>query len=312
MMDAKKYPFPPPCAYPLAPRPRPARVLHSWAEQAHPLDDPEAQAQHLDVLPQAMIGPPYSCLVVERPDSQNAFSYGFGPNGAGGIVVYTGFLDQVLNHPRTPQNVEPTPLPSWWSMIFGSLISSPRRQQAFTPSEEQTAELAVLLAHELAHLLLSHHLETLSSGTILYPSVMSIFTDVARTILFPITMLLGPFVNDALGQMGRKHSARFERLGEMCSARKLEIEAGAFYVILSHVPKYLTIKMQTSFQPVFSHSQESTRAKRSGSGSIASKLIRSASLVQMDKPSNVRYQARLKKAHRGRWGMKFTLSMRSE
>ena len=51
------------------------------------------------------------------------------------------------------------------------------------------AELATLLAHELAHLVLSHHIETLSSGSIVWPSVLSIVTDAVRAFLFPVTML---------------------------------------------------------------------------------------------------------------------------
>ena len=66
---------------------------------------------------------------------------------------------------------------------------APPRPPRPAPTEEQTAELATLLAHELAHLVLSHHIETLSSGSIVWPSVLSIVTDAIRAFLFPVTML---------------------------------------------------------------------------------------------------------------------------
>lgn len=245
----EEYPFPPPSAYPLTHRPRPAQIVHSWMcekrqdrlEREQKEKDDAIRKKQEELHPESafirnrgtdrdssihLIGPPYSCLVVDNPDSQNAFSYGFGPGGAGGVVVYTGFLDEVLRNtpPYSPPSVAP-PSNSIFSKLFGSLLAAPRRTTYYQPTEQQTSELAVLLAHELAHLLLAHHLETLSSTSIFIPSVVSIFTDVARTILFPITMFFGPFVNDALAQMGKNHSGEIGSLGEMCAGRKLEIEA---------------------------------------------------------------------------------------
>jgi Peptidase family M48 len=177
-----------------------------------------------------LIGPPYSCLLVDDLECQNAFSYGFGPGGAGGIVVYTGFLDEVLNnspsHPPQAGLSNTQPSDSLFSWLFGVLLSVPRSSYYYQPTEQQTSELAVLLAHELAHLLLAHHLETLSSTSILIPSVTSIFTDVSRAILFPFTMLFGPFVNDALFQFGKSHSGEVNKMSLMTAGRKLEIEAG--------------------------------------------------------------------------------------
>jgi Peptidase family M48 len=236
-----EYPFPPPSAYPLVARPRPAQIVHMWtcSKKKEHMEDQEKQNDHkqerinVDNGSESslnLIGPPYSCLVVDDPSCQNAFSYGFGPGGAGGIVVYTGFLDEVLQntspHPPSQGILNDPPSNSLFSLLFGSLLAAPRRNNHFQPTEEQTAELAVLLAHELAHLLLAHHLETLSSTSILFPSVISILTDVARVIIFPFTMLFGPFVNDALAQMGTAHSGEVGKLSEMCAGRKLEIEAG--------------------------------------------------------------------------------------
>ena len=170
-------PLPPPADYPLRPRPRGAEVLRNFAELTCARTRPPAA--------HAIAGPPYSLLVVDRPDASNAFSYGFGPDGGAGIVVFSGFIDEVLSrHPAPP--LPPPPPPSLLSQIFG--LSQPRPLPPM-PTEQQTAELATLLAHELAHLVLSHHIETLSSGSIVWPSVLSIVTDALRAFLFPVTML---------------------------------------------------------------------------------------------------------------------------
>ena len=169
-------PLPPPAEYPLRPRPRGSETLRRWAELS--------AARVAPPSPHAIAGPPYSLLLVDRPDASNAFSYGFGPDGGGGIVVFSGFLDEVLaRHPAPP----PGPVPrSFLSQLLGL---GPRAPPHPAPTEAQTAELATLLAHELAHLVLSHHIETLSSGSIVWPSVLSIVTDAIRAFLFPVTML---------------------------------------------------------------------------------------------------------------------------
>lgn len=169
-------PLPPPADYPLRPRPRGSEVLHRWAELSCARSSPPA--------PHAIAGPPYSLLLVDRPDASNAFSYGFGPDGGGGIVVFSGFLNEVLSKYTAPQL--PPREQSFLSRLFGLGPPPPPHP---VPTDEQTAELATLLAHELAHLVLSHHIETLSSGSIVWPSVMSIVTDALRAVLFPVTML---------------------------------------------------------------------------------------------------------------------------
>lgn len=169
-------PLPPPAEYPLRPRPRGSEYLRRLAEMTC--------ARTVAPLPHVIAGPPYSLLVIDKPDASNAFSYGFGPDGGGGIVVFSGFLDEVLSRNQAPApQSEPQ---SWLSQLFGL---GPRAPAHPVPTEEQTAELATLLAHELAHLVLSHHIETLSSGSIVWPSVLSIVTDAVRAFLFPVTML---------------------------------------------------------------------------------------------------------------------------
>jgi Zn-dependent protease with chaperone function len=181
-------------------------------------------------------GPPYSLLIVDRPDASNAFSYGFGPDGACGVVIYSGFLDDILAKAQVQSasydasSIRSLPEEtSWWFYLFGSLLASspavPSVSSHPIPTEEQTAELAILLAHEVSHLVLSHHLETLSSGTIVVPAIVSMIADVARTLLFPITMLFGPFVNDAVAQLGKVGSGELNKLGDYCTSMSQEFEA---------------------------------------------------------------------------------------
>ncbi|KAJ3999461.1 hypothetical protein F5050DRAFT_1797838 [Lentinula boryana] len=206
-------PMPPPAEYPLTPRPRASEYLRYVCEK---MCDREAPP-----VPHSIPGPPYNLLLVERPDALNAFSYGFGPDG-GGIVVYSGFINDILARIPTDKSVtSPSQTQSWWSLLLGG--PSPPRQ--FVPSEKQTSELAILLAHELAHLILSHHLETLSSATVIVPGILSIFSDVVRVLLFPVTMFFGPFVNDAVAQLGRIGSGELTKVGEYCTSLKQEHEA---------------------------------------------------------------------------------------
>ncbi|KAI8980094.1 peptidase family M48-domain-containing protein [Trametes punicea] len=205
-------PLPPPADYPLRPRPRASEFLRRFAEMTCARTCPPA--------PHAIAGPPYSLLVIDKPNASNAFSYGFGPDGGGGIVVFSGFLDEVLSKNQGPMS-EPEPQ-SWLGRLFGL---GPRTPPHPVPTEEQTAELATLLAHELAHLVLSHHIETLSSGSIVWPSVLSIVTDAIRAFLFPVTMLFGPFINDALAGMGKVGAGEFSQLSEFCTSQKQEVEA---------------------------------------------------------------------------------------
>lgn len=186
--------LPPPPDYPLLPRPRVSQALHSL-----PLNEdhtPPGHDHHMThhQAPHTLLGPPYSLLIVENPD-RNAFSYGFGAGGSGGVVLYTGFLDEVLSLGAPPLS-PPTPQSSSFfslSFLFGSRPSPPPNPNSRTsfsdqyriPTDEQTAALATLLAHELSHLALSHHLETLSSGKIVTPIVSSILVDFARVLLFP-------------------------------------------------------------------------------------------------------------------------------
>ena len=210
-------PLPPPAEYPLRPRPRAAEYVRqlmnsNWSAPSH-----------------VIAGPPYSLIVIDDPNSRNAFSYGFGPDGAGGIVVFSGFLDDILSkNQASSASGSGTPNPpdtSTLHRLFGGLFASPPPPAQYQPTPEQTTDLAILLAHELSHLFLSHHLETLSSMTIFVPGVISLLSDFIRALVFPVTMLLGPFVNDAVADLGKAGSLELSRLGDYCTSMKQEIEA---------------------------------------------------------------------------------------
>ena len=167
--------WPPPARYPLRPRPRASARLHA----ALPGGERESGSEHLEV------GPPYNVMILDAPD-KNAFSYGFGGKGAGGIVIFTGLLDEILSKGGAPPPPPPPPPPRG---IFGGLFSStprpaPTRQW---PTEEQTLHLATVIAHEMGHLLLSHHLETLSHQQVLWPSVVGLSVDMLRAFIWPFT-----------------------------------------------------------------------------------------------------------------------------
>lgn len=212
-------PMPPPAEFPLLPRPRVSEYLKSLCQR---LTEEKLEHPGSHGIP----GPPYSLLVVDNTEVKNAFSYGFGPDGGGGIVVYSGFLEDIFK--KSPA-MYPSPEQrgtSWWSQLLGGgLFSSQALRPHPTPTPEQTAELAVLLAHELSHLVLAHHLETYSSGTVIVPGILSIVSDIARVAVFPITMLFGPFVNDAVAQLGKVGSGELSKLGQYCMSMKQEIEA---------------------------------------------------------------------------------------
>lgn len=225
--DGADIPRPPPAAIPLFHRRRTTTRFLRFADAAR-----EEGWFSRDPL----AGPPYSLLVADRADAANAFSYGFGGDGGGGIVVFSGLLDEVLaKHSLVVEHPPPAPQ-SWWMNMFGGIIRPvPQPQARAAPTEEQTSELAILLAHELSHLLLAHHLETLSNGSLVGPGVMSIMTDVVRTLLFPITMLFGPFINDALGEAGKAFSQEFARRSDYCTSQEQEIEADVVSVrLLAH------------------------------------------------------------------------------
>ncbi|KAI5996739.1 hypothetical protein EDD15DRAFT_2387139 [Pisolithus albus] len=219
-------PLPPPADYPLRPRPRASDKVKKIGETL--CGRRSSSCVHV------VAGPPYSLLVVDKPDAANAFSYGFGPDGASGIVVYSGFLDDILAKSSDDNTTSPQQKPeesSWWAQGFRSFFSPSASNSTVkpypTPTKDQTTYLAILLAHEVAHLLLSHQLKSLSSSAVVVPVVISMFADIAHTFLgtLPTTALPGPIVSDAIARLEKAGSDELSKLGEYRTTVSQEIEA---------------------------------------------------------------------------------------
>nr|XP_019046510.1 hypothetical protein I302_05260 [Kwoniella bestiolae CBS 10118]OCF25440.1 hypothetical protein I302_05260 [Kwoniella bestiolae CBS 10118] len=202
--------IPPAPYHPIKPRPRVSSRLHSVL----PGEKSNSGQEHLE------IGPPYNLMLMEK-NEENAFSYGFGGKRAGGIVVFTGLLDMILRPRATSQiqnETEPQQLPSqgFFASLFSSPSSASSKRTPPQPTEEQTLQLACVLAHEMGHLLLSHHLETLSQQQVLWPSVLGLSMDLVRAFIWPFTWFLGPTVNDALANVGRTSTEELaDKYGEI-------------------------------------------------------------------------------------------------
>ena len=184
LADCRNQPMPngpplipvPPAQYPLMPRPRVSSMLHSVL----PGSMSQSGKTHLQV------GPPYSLMIMDK-DERNAFSYGFGGKGAGGIVVFTGLLDSILGQNGPEVVPSPNESTSFLTSISDIFSTSPPRSKNYEPTEIQTLHLASVLAHEMSHLLLSHHLETLSQQQVLWPSVLGLSLDLLRAFIWPLT-----------------------------------------------------------------------------------------------------------------------------
>ncbi|KIK16734.1 hypothetical protein PISMIDRAFT_112835, partial [Pisolithus microcarpus 441] len=223
---ADQPPFPPPADYPLRPRPRASDRMRKIGETLR--GRKSSSSAHV------IAGPPYSLLIVDKPDAANAFSYGFGPDGASGIVIYSGFLDDILAKSSDDNTISPQQKPeesSWWAQGFRSFFSPSASDSTAnphpTPTKDQTACLAILLAHEVAHLLLSHQLEALSSSAVVVPVIISMFADIAHTFLgmLPTTALPGPIVSNAIARLEKAGSDELSKLGEYRTTVSQEIEA---------------------------------------------------------------------------------------
>jgi hypothetical protein len=92
---------------------------------------------------------------------------------------------------------------------------------------------------------LSHHLETLSATSVLIPALVNLAGDVLRVVLFPLTMLFGPFVNDFVASATRPdpNGVASKVIGEGCSHIKLELEADEVAL------RFVSLSMPTSPSP---------------------------------------------------------------
>lgn len=204
-----------------------------------------------------------SVLVIERPES-NAFSFGFygcvDEPQPGVIIVFTGAIDEIMKAGGAKEHMGPLELqaaqakayeqhagvlaatkeeePSWLRAFFGSIVPTSatpvpmlnNASQVVVPvSKEQEEALAVLLAHELAHLVLSHTIESYASTTLLWPQLEKLGWDMLRVFIYPVTALLGPFVQDAISatvKVGMEESGGLlPALTSSCESRQMEHEA---------------------------------------------------------------------------------------
>ena len=140
-------------------------------------------------------------IIVDDPDRTDAFSYGFGP-GSSGIVVYSGALNALFSS-------------------HAELEGSNPGSTGATASDK----LACIVAHELAHLVLAHHLETTSTSTVLRPFYFSVTSDIIRTLSSPITLLAGPHITDSLRNVFSVGATAFLETDRTCHEFLLELEA---------------------------------------------------------------------------------------
>ena len=106
------------------------------------------------------------------------------------MVLYTGLLDQILSSGPVQEPPNPQTSSNGVGGLFSGLFSSPKNliaKSTTQPTEQQTLQLASVLAHEMGHLILSHHLETLSQQQVLWPSVLGLGLDLTRAFIWPIT-----------------------------------------------------------------------------------------------------------------------------
>lgn len=100
------------------------------------------------------------------------------------------------------------------------------------------------------------------------PGVLSILSDTIRALLFPITMIFGPFVNDAVAQMGKVGSGEISKIGDYCTSVHQEIEADV--VSARSAPNLSYIDLDSDRLTIVDSlpTQVSMRAKPSNSGKL--------------------------------------------
>lgn len=201
--------------------------------------------------------PHNAVILIDRPES-NAFSFGFYGSAntpqPGVVIVFTGAIDEIMSSGPHPYAItqkqeqaaamsamishEDVHEPSWLRSFFGSIIPSHQAQQqkrgtaTHSLTSQQEEALAVLLAHELAHLVLSHTIESYANTALLWPQLEKLGWDMLRVFIYPITAVLGPFVQDAISatvKVGVQESAEgrglLPALTSSCESKKMEFEA---------------------------------------------------------------------------------------
>ncbi|KAK4048246.1 hypothetical protein OIO90_005865 [Microbotryomycetes sp. JL221] len=243
--------IPPPTKYVLKPRATTMTAQELGWQGKTIVGKHRHQHEHTNVN---QLATEYELVVIDRAEP-NAFSFGFSVDekdmGAdskgkrGVLVVYTGFIQEVLGGQSASTASSGQALSRSSSLFGANLKPKPidpieaNLMPPTLPTMDQTQRLAVLLSHELAHLVLSHTLESYASTSLLFPHITKLFSDLVRTFTFPFTALLGPFFNDALGKTINEGTQSglgfFSQAAHACESRKLELEADVVALrILSH------------------------------------------------------------------------------
>ena len=130
-------------------------------------------------------------------DDTHATAYSYGPSiSTGFIVLHTSLLHDLDLDPE-------------------------KTAYALTTNRHL---VAFIIAHELGHLLLHHHLESISQ-VLFYPSLGAVLVDFFRSIFYPFFVMFGPFVEEGIRAMGRVTINEGRELVHLCFNRTMEIEA---------------------------------------------------------------------------------------
>lgn len=143
-----------------------------------------------------------------RPESRFAL-----PSIATDILLPPGFIDEILGYssPSVPEAIRQS------QGIFGNILPSRKpgpvdltTAPTVLPTAQQTKSLAVLLSHELAHLVLSHTLESYASTSLLIPQFSKLGSDGATWL---------PLRSRLVAHLASQSSARSSTPSRPCSAR---------------------------------------------------------------------------------------------
>jgi len=128
-------------------------------------------------------------------DDAHATAYSYGPSMATGFIV-----------------------------LHSSLLGNLDLEETTFTSTTNPHLVAFIIAHELGHLLLCHHLESISQ-ILFYPSLGAILVDFLHSLLYPFFVMFGPFVEEGMRSMGRVSISEGKELVHLCFSRTMEIEA---------------------------------------------------------------------------------------
>lgn len=149
--------------------------------------------------------PPFPSPRVYLLDDAHATAYSYGPS------ISTGFI-----------------------VLHSSLL---RDLDLEKPPSANSHLVAFIIAHEIGHLLLYHHLESVSQ-MLFYSSLGEVLVDFFQSIFYPFFVMFGPFVEEGMRAMGRVAITEGRELVHLCFSTTMEIEAD--FIALRSVAKNKT------------------------------------------------------------------------